>query len=78
MMGDKYGADFIGFQEVLKHQVTELQEMLPQYSWWVLAGMTEMTGGEFLLILYRADRFNFMPTNTFWLSESPYYPGSKS
>lgn len=32
-MGDKYGADFIGFQEVLKHQVTELQEMLPQYSW---------------------------------------------
>lgn len=78
MMGEKYRADIIGVQEALKHQITELHEMLPGYSW---AGVGRDDGrdtGEFSPILYNGERFELLATNTFWLSEIPNMPGSKS
>ena len=37
-----------------------------------------MSQGEFAPIFYRADRFRVTYSGTFWLSESPDVPGSKS
>lgn len=78
MMGDRYGADIIGVQEALKHQITELQKMLPHYSWVGVGRSDGWREGEFSPIFYNSDRFDLMATNTFWLSKTPHQPGSKS
>ncbi|NBC26193.1 MAG: endonuclease/exonuclease/phosphatase [Bacteroidetes bacterium] len=78
MMGDRYGADIIGVQEALKHQIDELQAMLPGYSWVGVGRSDGWREGEFSPIFYNSDRLDLVATNTFWLSESPHQPGSKS
>lgn len=78
MMGDKHGADIIGVQEALKHQITDLQDMLPGYSWVGVGRDDGRDKGEFSPIFYNADRFDLLVTNTFWLSETPDVPGSRS
>ncbi len=79
MMGpDKYGTDIVGVQEALRHQLDELQERLPNYDWVGVGRDDGKDAGEFSPIFYRIDRFSLVATNTFWLSESPDYPGSKS
>jgi len=78
MMGEKYGADIIGVQEALMHQITELQAMLPGYSCVGVGRDDGRDKGEFSPIFYNSDRFDLLATNTFWLSEMPNMPGSKS
>lgn len=78
MMGEKYGADIIGVQEALKHQITELNDKLPGYSWVGVGRDDGKDSGEFSPIFYRTDRFDMLATNTFWLSETSNMPGSKS
>lgn len=78
MMGDRYGADIIGVQEALKHQIRELRAMLPHYSWVGVGRSDGWDEGEFSPIFYNSDRLDLVATNTFWLSESPHQPGSTS
>lgn len=78
MMGEKYGADIMGLQEVLKHQIDDLQERLPDYSWIGVGRDDGKDSGEFSPVFYKTDRFDLVATNTFWLSEKPHQPGSKS
>lgn len=78
MMGVKYGADIIGVQEALKHQITDLKETLTGYSWIGVGRDDGRDKGEFSPIFYKTDRFDLLATNTFWLSETPHMPGSKS
>ncbi|WP_158551399.1 endonuclease/exonuclease/phosphatase family protein [Rhodohalobacter sp. SW132] len=79
MMGpDKYSTDIVGLQEALLHQIEELQDRLPGYNWVGVGRDDGKDQGEFSPIFYRADRFDLVATNTFWLSENPEYPGSKS
>ena len=70
-------ADIIGVQEALKHQIQDLMELLPGYDW-VGVGRNEDEGGEFSAILYRSSVVAVKAAQTFWLSESPDEPGSKS
>jgi endonuclease/exonuclease/phosphatase family metal-dependent hydrolase len=73
-----YDPDLIGMQEALHHQIDELDERLSAYSW-VGVGRTDGNlGGEFSPIFYKRDKFELLQTNTFWLSETPEIPGSKS
>lgn len=70
--------DFLSVQEALDNQVKDLQRMLPDYA---VAGVGRDDGkdkGEYSAIFYRKSRFKLVQQNTFWLSETPEQPGSKS
>lgn len=70
-------ADIIGVQEALEYQIQDLMDLLPGYDW-VGVGRNEDGGGEFSAILYRSSVVAVKAAQTFWLSESPDEPGSKS
>jgi endonuclease/exonuclease/phosphatase family metal-dependent hydrolase len=78
MMTDVYSADIIGVQEALKHQLDDLQAKMPGYSWVGVGRDDGKDQGEFSPIFYNTDRFDLIATNTFWLSETPDRPGSRS
>ena len=71
-------AGLIGVQEALKHQLDDLTARLPGYAWVGVGRADGREAGEYSAILYRTDRFELMDDGTFWLSETPEVPGSKS
>lgn len=78
MIDSRYSSDIVGLQEVLFHQLEDLQERLPDYNW-VGAGRDDgHRKGELSPIMYKTDLFELIATNTFWLSENPQMPGSTS
>lgn len=78
MIGPKYDGDIIGLQEVLKRQLDDIQARLPDYAWVGVGRDDGRDRGEYSPIFYRTDRFRLLATNTFWLSETPELPGSRS
>ena len=68
--------DVIGFQEVLPHVALWLKENLKDYYVVGCPRETELTG-EQVCIAFRPDKFNLMKMDTFWLSPTPYVPGSR-
>ncbi|HZG87325.1 endonuclease/exonuclease/phosphatase family protein [Paenibacillus sp.] len=70
-------ADFVGTQEGFRSMMAELNALLPGYAW---LGEGRMGGaaGETNAILYRQDRWTPEESGTFWLSETPGRPGSRS
>jgi alkaline phosphatase len=73
-------ADFIGLQEALPEQVAFVKESLPGYDVLVRSRETDAARGEAVPLFYRTDRWKLDPEQhgTFWLSETPDVPGSKS
>ncbi len=71
-------ADLVGVQEALRHQLDDLTQRLPGYAWVGVGRADGREGGEYSAILYRTDRFELLDSGTFWLSETPAVPGSKS
>lgn len=71
-------ADFVGLQEALHHQLTDLKERLPGYESVGGARNDGKESGEYSAILYNTQRFELQVSETFWLSETPALPGSKS
>jgi endonuclease/exonuclease/phosphatase family metal-dependent hydrolase len=74
----KYNPDIIGVQEALHHQIEDMLRMLPEYSYVGVGRDDGKEKGEFSAILYRNSRFGILQQTTFWLSETPDMPGSKS
>lgn len=75
--------DVVGLQEALPVQIEDLQSRLDDYAWYGVGrndGKPEgsRASGEFSCIFYRKDRFEQQNAGTFWLSETPDVPGSKS
>ncbi len=70
-------ADLVGVQEALKHQLKDLEQLLPEFAWLGVGRDDGNEAGEFSAILYRKDRFTLVENATFWLSETPSVPGSK-
>lgn len=68
--------DIIGFQEVLPHVASWLKENLRGYYVVGCPRCDDLTG-EQVCIAFRPDRFNLMKMDTFWLSPTPYVPGSR-
>lgn len=63
--------DVVGTQEALRHQVADLERMLPEFHW-IGAGRDDGADtGEFVAIFYRKDRVEPLEHGTFWLSETP-------
>jgi endonuclease/exonuclease/phosphatase family metal-dependent hydrolase len=74
----KYNPDIIGVQEALHHQLDELVRVLPDYSYTGVGRDDGKENGEYSAILFRNSRFGLLSDSTFWLSETPTVPGSKS
>ena len=70
--------DVVGLQEALVEQLRDLEISLPEYQWVGVGRDDGEQGGEFSAIMFRPDRLELKETDTFWLSETPDVPGSKS
>jgi endonuclease/exonuclease/phosphatase family metal-dependent hydrolase len=74
----QFHPDLLGTQEVLAIQADFLAEHLRDYT---LLGIGRDDGkrqGEFSAVLFKKERFELVDSGTFWLSETPERPGSKS
>ena len=70
--------DVIGFQEVEKHQLVWLTEILPDFmSFGEGRQDGKKGGGEHCPIFVDANRFHVLDNSQFWLSNTPEIPGSK-
>ena len=70
--------DIFGLQEVLWRQFVLLDSVLAGYSSTGAGRDDGLKGGELNPVFYRKDKFDLIRTITFWLSETPGFPGSKS
>jgi endonuclease/exonuclease/phosphatase family metal-dependent hydrolase len=71
-------ADVIGLQEALAYQIDEIVAAVPGYA---TVGVGRDDGGargEFSALLFRRSRFRVAEAGTFWFSDTPAVPGSKS
>lgn len=74
-------ADFIGMQEVRPNQYDDLAKMIgDDYDALQRTRQVDPARGEACTLWWRSDRWRLDPDDhgTFWLSESPDQPGSKS
>jgi endonuclease/exonuclease/phosphatase family metal-dependent hydrolase len=74
----KYDADIIGLQEALLHQITDITGALNGYEFVGVGRDDGKQKGEYSPIVYKKDKLEVVDQNTFWLSENPQQPGSKS
>ena len=72
------GCDFVGVQEALFHQTTDLQHLLPTYSWYGRGREEGSEQGESVPIFYLNDKWEIEEASTFWLSDLPHWAGSKT
>lgn len=68
--------EIIGFQEVLPHVMAWLQENLCEYHV-VGCGRGADYGDEHMAVAYRRDCLDLFSLDTFWLSPTPFVPGSR-
>jgi endonuclease/exonuclease/phosphatase family metal-dependent hydrolase len=73
-----FDPDLLGAQEALAFQCDELRRELSGHAFVGVGRDDGKLKGEFSPIFYRADRFEWIDSGQFWLSESPDVPGSKS
>ena len=69
--------DLIGVQEALLHQLKDLIQLLPDYTYYGVGREDGKEKGEFSAILVRHSRFGVLLDSTFWLSPTPLVAGSK-
>lgn len=74
----KYDPDILGVQEALHHQLKDLTGYLVQYTFIGVGRDDGKQAGEYSAILFNKNRFEVLDQNTFWLSETPEIPGSRS
>ncbi len=72
------GGDIVGLQEALQFQVDEIRAALPGFEAIGVGRDDGAKAGEQCTILFRGDRFELHTHGTFWLSDTPDAPGSKS
>jgi endonuclease/exonuclease/phosphatase family metal-dependent hydrolase len=70
--------DLLGMQEVLSGQYLFLDSVLTDYVSVAVGRDDGAKGGEMNPVFFRKDKFDLVRTITFWLSETPEIPGSKS
>lgn len=71
-------ADLVGLQEALAFQIDEIGAAAPGYAA-IGVGRDDAAGaGEFSAILFRKSRLRVADAGTFWLSDTPGVPASKS
>ncbi|HMN97047.1 MAG TPA: endonuclease/exonuclease/phosphatase family protein [Phycisphaerales bacterium] len=71
-------ADILGLQEALRFQVNEIADALPEHVWVGVGRDDGADGGEFAPIFVSRGKFEIIEHGTFWLSDTPEQPGSRS
>jgi endonuclease/exonuclease/phosphatase family metal-dependent hydrolase len=66
--------DVLGTQEVLHHQLIDLQNLLPDYAHVGCGRNDGKEAGEYAAIFFRKDKFQLLDSGSFWLSETPEKP----
>ena len=74
----KMDLDAFGLQEVCPDQAAYLREMLPEFAFVGDHREKDRKSGEASPVFYRKSRFEAEKIGTFWLSETPEVPASKS
>lgn len=70
--------ELLGVQEALPDQMQDLRERLPRYRSLGVGREDGKNKGEFSAIFYDTSRLEVLQSASFWLSETPELPGSKS
>lgn len=70
--------DLIGFQEALRSMLDDLAASVSGYQEIGVGREDGKTKGEYSAIWVKKDRFDVQESGTFWLSETPEIPNSKS
>jgi endonuclease/exonuclease/phosphatase family metal-dependent hydrolase len=70
--------DIVGLQEALDFQIDEIVAAVPGYATIGVGRDDGRARGEFAAILFRKSRFRVAEAGTFWLSDTPAVPGSKT
>jgi endonuclease/exonuclease/phosphatase family metal-dependent hydrolase len=71
-------ADIVGLQEALDFQIDEIVAALPGYAVVGVGRDDGKAAGEYAAILFRRQRFNVAEAGTFWLSDTPELPASRT
>jgi endonuclease/exonuclease/phosphatase family metal-dependent hydrolase len=71
-------ADVVGLQEALDFQIREILAAAPAYASIGVGRDDAAARGEFSAILFRKDRLRVADAGTFWFSDTPSVPASKS
>jgi endonuclease/exonuclease/phosphatase family metal-dependent hydrolase len=71
-------ADLIGLQEALRFQIDEILAAVPGYAAVGVGRDDGRAAGELSAILYRTSRFHVASSGTFWFSDTPEVPASKT
>lgn len=74
----KYNPDVLGVQEALHGQLQDITNSVDGYTFIGVGRDDGKEKGEYSAILFRTERFDVKDKGTFWLSETPDVPGSKS
>ncbi len=74
----RYAPDVVGVQEALHFQLDEIRKALPEYDEVGEGRDDGKTSGEYSAILFLKNRFTPVATETFWFSDTPTVPRSKS
>ena len=72
-----YAPDIVGMQEVVKNQLDDLKERLPQYTALGVGRADGKEKGEYCSLFYKTDRFDLVKSGYFGLSETPDSIGIK-
>ena len=73
-----HDVQILGVQEALHDQMVDLSERLKAFKYVGVGRDDGKTAGEYSAIFYDTTRLKLLQTQTFWLSEQPGVPGSKS
>jgi endonuclease/exonuclease/phosphatase family metal-dependent hydrolase len=71
-------ADLVGLQEALASQIDEIVAAVPAYAVVGVGRDDAAKKGEYSAILFRKDRLQLAEAGTFWFSDTPTVPGSRS
>lgn len=74
----RHNWDVVGVQEALPSQLADLRQALAHYGAVGVGRDNGAAKGEHCPIFYHRDRFTVAQSGTFWLSETPAEPGTKS
>ena len=71
-----YDADIVGFQETMPAQRQWLIDTFTDYQVCGI-GRDRDLQGESNVVMFKKDKFDLVNLDTFWLSDTPYMPGSR-